>query len=216
MNKKIISAIIGIIVLVIIICSFSFFFIHKKDEALQKQKLEQQQKQEQQIKAEQAKAKELTTKKNQEAKEESSQKQVKEQPTKSTTSNIQTTEVTQTTKPTQTDKNQMDNLNATKTQFLNEMANIKYPKLLPGERIGIVTLDASRYQMWNKELNKIWGVLRDNLPQSEMASLTKDEQNWIQQKSQYDTGYRAGNQEATKALYQMTKERCYYLVNNYM
>ncbi|MGL5417797.1 MAG: lysozyme inhibitor LprI family protein [Clostridium sp.] len=216
MNKKIISFIIGIIIVVLIICSASFFFIHKKNEELQKQKLEQQQKQEQQIDANQAKTKELAVKKKQDAKEETSQVQTKEQSTQNTTSNIQTTEVAHATKSTQTNSNQTNNLNATKTQFLDEMANIKYPKLSSGEQIGIVTLDASLYQMWNKELNKIWGVLRDKLPQSEMASLTKNEQNWIQQKSKYDAGYNSGNEEATKALYQMTKERCYYLVNNYM
>ncbi|MGL4847441.1 MAG: lysozyme inhibitor LprI family protein [Clostridium sp.] len=211
MNKKIIGIIVGIIIVVVIACSVGFVIIHKQNEALQQAKL-QQQKLEQQMKADQAKAEEkekaeeAAAKKKEEAKEKAA-KEASEKAKENASSNAQTT---------QTDRNQMNSLNDTKAQFLNEMSTLKPTNPFPGGHLGQATQQELLYHTWDGELNKIWGVLQNMLPKSEMASLTADEKAWIQTKAQYQEGYNNGDAQATRALAQMTKERCYYLVNNYM
>ena len=75
--------------------------------------------------------------------------------------------------------------------------------------------------MWNGELNKIMNKLSTTLPSLQAANLQNEEFQWIQnrnnevQNTSNSGGSIAPILGAQKEA-QLTKERCYYLVNNYM
>lgn len=75
--------------------------------------------------------------------------------------------------------------------------------------------------LWNAELNKIMNKLSTTLPSSEASTLQNEEFQWIQnrnnevQNTSNSGGSIAPILGAQKEA-QLTKERCYYLVNNYM
>ena len=79
------------------------------------------------------------------------------------------------------------------------------------------------YDMYDKELNDIYALLKKELSPEVMKSLQAEEIKWIEQKeakakkeaSQYEGGTLAPVVYIS-SLYESTKERCYDLVNRYM
>lgn len=79
------------------------------------------------------------------------------------------------------------------------------------------------YEMYDKELNEIYALLKDELSPEIMEDLKTKQIKWIEEKEE-----KADKEEATYeggtlqfvapyvSLYQSTKERCYELVNEYM
>ncbi|MDO5516479.1 MAG: lysozyme inhibitor LprI family protein [Clostridium sp.] len=79
------------------------------------------------------------------------------------------------------------------------------------------------YRRWDDVLNEIYSVLKGQLSSSAMSSLEGEELDWIKYKEneakRCSDAFRGGSAESlvyTSKLAELTKERCYYLVNNYM
>ncbi len=75
--------------------------------------------------------------------------------------------------------------------------------------------------MWNGELNKIMNKLSTTLPSSQADNLQNEEFQWIQNRNNEVQNTSNGGGSIAPILgaqkeAQLTKERCYYLVNNYM
>lgn len=74
------------------------------------------------------------------------------------------------------------------------------------------------YNLWDQELNVIWGILKDTLSEEEMAQLTEEEREWIKKKeSEMEAAgaeYEGGSMQ-TMVVYRkgadLTKERVYEL-----
>ena len=76
---------------------------------------------------------------------------------------------------------------------------------------------------WDAALNEIYGVLKKQLSADEMSSLKVEQRNWIKQRDQKakdeSSVFTGGTMEATiyvSTQAQLTKERCYELVQKYM
>lgn len=116
--------------------------------------------------------------------------------------------------------------NNEKQQYLDELSDIQ--NQIEGEpdqetQGGMNEQSYNQFKIWDNELNKIWGVLENTLPKSEMSSLRENEMNWINMKNQKENQikqeYQGGSimpLEVNSELAGLTKKRCYYLVNNYM
>lgn len=83
--------------------------------------------------------------------------------------------------------------------------------------------EAERFKKWDVELNKIYGVLKEQLSTEQMDKLREEQRNWIKQRDEMakeaSLKYKGGSTEsleyvATQAS--LTKERCYELVAKYM
>lgn len=74
---------------------------------------------------------------------------------------------------------------------------------------------------WNSEMNVITTKLSEVLPKSQYATLAKAQYNWMTQRNGTvqvlsDAGGSISPILAAQKEAQLTKDRCYYLVNNYM
>jgi len=76
---------------------------------------------------------------------------------------------------------------------------------------------------WDNALNEIYGVLKKQLSADEMSSLKEEQRNWIKKRDQKakeeSSVFTGGTMEATiyvATQAQLTKERCYELVQKYM
>ncbi|SDE14776.1 Protein of unknown function [Priestia aryabhattai B8W22] len=79
------------------------------------------------------------------------------------------------------------------------------------------------YDKWDKVLNDIYSELKNQLSSSEMNDLKIKQRQWIKDRdaaSQKDLKEAGGGTwayaEEARILNEMTRERCYFLVNNYM
>ena len=79
------------------------------------------------------------------------------------------------------------------------------------------------YTKWDDLLNSIYGVLKTQLSESEMNSLRNKQRSWIKYRdSEADKAaaeYEGGSMaplEATSVKAELTRQRCYELVNQYM
>ncbi|WP_163527236.1 lysozyme inhibitor LprI family protein [Halobacillus ihumii] len=87
----------------------------------------------------------------------------------------------------------------------------------------MVAQEEERYQKWDEELNKIYGVLEEQLPPEQMDKLREKQRNWVEHRDEAakeaSLKYEGGSTEeleyvATQAS--LTRERCYELVARYM
>jgi uncharacterized protein YecT (DUF1311 family) len=79
------------------------------------------------------------------------------------------------------------------------------------------------YDMYDKALNEIYDLLRNDLSPETMSDLQTQQIKWIQEKeaaaNKESEQYKGGTFEFVaynSSLYESTKKRCYELVNNYM
>lgn len=79
------------------------------------------------------------------------------------------------------------------------------------------------YDMYDKELNEIYALLKEQLSPETMQNLQNEQIKWIEKKEATATNeaekYKGGSFEFVaynSSLYGTTKNRCYELVNNYM
>ncbi len=79
------------------------------------------------------------------------------------------------------------------------------------------------YEMYDKELNEIYAVLKKELSPEVMKDLKTEQIKWIEQKEEKANDERQKYNEGTFenvamyiSLYESTKNRCYELVNTYM
>lgn len=241
-KKKLIGTIIAVVIIIIIFVGSFAFIYHEKQIALARTQAETA-KQANQTK--ESKLKEEQALKESEAKQQSNNKEitqpVKSDQSKATKQIANTTQSKSNTAQNQTTNNatskaqtsnqstkkvdqQTNNLSQEKNILLNELSTLK-PDISPDQHYGILTQSELLYTTWDTELNKIWGILENNLPADKMQALRENEVQWINTKNPYMPAYKAagsGNYsqiqsvQAGQTLAQMTKDRCYYLVNNYM
>ncbi|MDM8148512.1 lysozyme inhibitor LprI family protein [Priestia megaterium] len=81
----------------------------------------------------------------------------------------------------------------------------------------------NNYYMWDKVLNDIYGELKNQLSTSEMNDLKIKQRQWIKDRdaaAEKDLIEAGGGTlayaEKARILHEMTRERCYFLFNNYM
>ena len=108
---------------------------------------------------------------------------------------------------------------------MNRINEIKQQSTLIWNNAGTSTVElreasSQETQLWDNELNYIWGQLKEHLPDSEFQSLLQDQRNWIQQKE--SRAQAAYNQEGTMSLLEgdsvileETENRVYWLVDTY-
>ncbi len=77
--------------------------------------------------------------------------------------------------------------------------------------------------MWDKWLNEIYEVLKEQLPPEKMDPLRAEQRNWIKYRDdpalEASLKYKGGTHEHLEyvtVLANLTEERCYELVANYM
>ncbi|WP_223702141.1 lysozyme inhibitor LprI family protein [Sutcliffiella deserti] len=84
-------------------------------------------------------------------------------------------------------------------------------------------VENDRWEIWDRLLNEIYGVLQEQLSPEEMEQLREEQREWLQYRD--DTAleasleYKGGTQEHLEyvaVLANLTEERCYELVDNYM
>lgn len=112
----------------------------------------------------------------------------------------------------------LSNMNSLETNLHNKLAYLD-----TGVTVDMHNSLNIQYNAWDSMLNEIWGILKQQLPQSEMSALTKKQVEWISYKenagksaaAEFGTGSGAPVAEDESAV-KTTKARCYELVNNYM
>ena len=112
----------------------------------------------------------------------------------------------------------LSKMNSLETKLRNELASLD-----TGVTIDMHNSAYIEYNAWDKMLNEIWGILKNQLPESEMSALAKKQVEWISYKEnagesaadEFSTGSYAPIAEVT-SLVQNTKARCYELINNYI
>ena len=83
-------------------------------------------------------------------------------------------------------------------------------------------LEEMRYQECDKLLNEIYGVLKDSLPSAEMEALTVTQRDWIvyrDNKAEKGTDQLGGGWQSLQRMINLgdlTKDRCYELVEEYL
>ncbi|MFC4025549.1 lysozyme inhibitor LprI family protein [Oceanobacillus longus] len=84
-------------------------------------------------------------------------------------------------------------------------------------------VENDRWDLWDGLLNEIYGVLKEQLLPNEMNQLREEQRNWIQyrddQALEASLKYKGGTQEHLEyvsVLANLTEERCYELVADYM
>lgn len=87
----------------------------------------------------------------------------------------------------------------------------------------MVEQEEDRYRTWDDELNKIYGLLQEQLENDQMDQLREEQRKWVQQRDEMakksSLKYKGGSMEQLEyvaALATLTKERCYLLVAKYM
>ena len=83
--------------------------------------------------------------------------------------------------------------------------------------------ESDRFEKWDKELNQIYGILKEQLSTEQMEQLREEQRAWIKQRDESakeaSLKYKGGSTEkleyvATQAT--LTRERCYELAAQYM
>ncbi|WP_294403729.1 lysozyme inhibitor LprI family protein [uncultured Clostridium sp.] len=117
---------------------------------------------------------------------------------------------------------------STRQYYLNKLDGIQaglsdLDYLHLGSNADMKAVAAEEYRRWDDVLNEIYSELKGQLSYTEMNSLEKEELQWIKYKEneadRCASAFRGGTAEGlayTSKLAELTKERCYYLVNNYM
>ncbi|WP_163971691.1 lysozyme inhibitor LprI family protein [Oceanobacillus halotolerans] len=84
-------------------------------------------------------------------------------------------------------------------------------------------VENDRWDTWDELLNEIYGVLKEQLPPEEMDQLREEQRNWIKYRDdralEASLKYKGGTQEHLEyvtVLANLTEERCYELVVDYM
>jgi uncharacterized protein YecT (DUF1311 family) len=117
----------------------------------------------------------------------------------------------------------------TKETYLNKLNEIEvslkeFDKVYEsGTQTDMNQAKSETFKRWDEALNEIYGVLKEQLSESEMEDLKIEQRDWIKQRDKIaeekSKEAEGGTLEPflySSALADLTKERCYELVNNYM
>lgn len=145
----------------------------------------------------------------------------------SQSNNTEINETPQEVNPTNT----VTKVEGRKKEFIDKLDNIqKEIDSLPekkdsdaGITIAMKSYYGISYDMYDKALNEIYALLKENLSPETMQNLQNEQIKWIEEKeataNQEAEKYKGGTFEFvaySSSLYGTTKNRCYELVNNYM
>ncbi|WP_277586143.1 lysozyme inhibitor LprI family protein [Psychrobacillus antarcticus] len=132
-------------------------------------------------------------------------------------------------KPVTTEKPETVNLSGTKEKYLEQLNKIEdglsdlNKQYEDGSQTEMHEAKSEILSKWDDALNEIYGVLQKQLSTNEMSSLKEEQRNWIIHRDQKATEesavFEGGTMETVQYLStraQLTKERCYELVQNYM
>jgi len=134
-----------------------------------------------------------------------------------------------TEKPVTKEKTESVNLSGTKEKYLKQLNDIENSlsdlnnQYNSGTQTEMHEAKSKILIKWDNALNEIYGVLKKQLSADEMSSLKEEQRNWIKQRDQKakedSSVFTGGTMEATIYIAtqaQLTKERCYELVQKYM
>lgn len=92
-----------------------------------------------------------------------------------------------------------------------------------GTTVEMREAETERYKRWDDALNEIYGVLKEQLPASEMDQLRQAQREWITYRDETAeetaSGFAGGSWESVQYVStqaSITQERCYELVDRYM
>lgn len=112
----------------------------------------------------------------------------------------------------------LDKLNSIQEYVDNNLANF-----YAGTNQEMKTAAGIEYEKWDAALNEIYNDLKTQLAKDDMARLTEEEKEWIKKKEsdakKVAIEKEGGSVESFSyitSIIDSIKERCYYLVNNYM
>ncbi|MGG0540585.1 lysozyme inhibitor LprI family protein [Priestia aryabhattai] len=114
---------------------------------------------------------------------------------------------------------------STKAKYLSILEQTKAQEVPATSQVDGERMNQSyrNYDKWDKVLNDIYSELKNQLSASEMNNLKIKERQWIKDRDYQSTKElnEAGGgtyyyAEEALILHEMTRERCYFLVNNYM
>lgn len=114
-----------------------------------------------------------------------------------------------------------------KNQYVQKLEETKKEteqlEALDNSTYALIEMENKRWKIWDDLLNEIYGVLIEQLPQNEMDVLREEQLKWIKYRDENalkaSKKYEGGtieNLEYVSVLANLTEERCYELVNNYM
>lgn len=128
--------------------------------------------------------------------------------------------------------NENDNNNSVKESekqiYKNKLDNIQLglkdlDTLYAGNTIEMKSAASQEYERWDKALNEIYGVLKQQLSSDDMSKLKAEQIKWISDRNvkakEESLEYQGGTAEQLvyiSSLAETTKERCYELVDKYM
>lgn len=110
-----------------------------------------------------------------------------------------------------------------KTYYLKELERIEEnlidTKNVPNNQY--VKSLLSNYKMWDKSLNSIYKEIKQNISSQKFSKLEEDQAKWKLEQNARDMqiSSQSGSEaflNTAKYLNRSTKERCYYLVKNYL
>lgn len=132
-------------------------------------------------------------------------------------------------KPVTKEKTETVNPTGTKEKYLKQLNDIENSlsdlnkQYENGTQTEMHEAKSELLSKWDSALNEIYGVLKKQLSADEMSNLKEEQRNWIKQRDQKakeeSSVFAGGTMEATQYLstqVQLTKERCYELVQKYM
>jgi uncharacterized protein YecT (DUF1311 family) len=143
-------------------------------------------------------------------------------------STIESTE--NTTNPDNIDTESDDENGTMKEEYIQKLADIneeveeiRNTYSTDSSTYAMKKVEGDRYDLWDGLLNEVYGVLQEQLSSEEMNQLRDEQRNWITYRD--DTAkeaslqYEGGTQEHLEyvvVLADLTEERCYELVEDYM
>ncbi|MFS0824352.1 lysozyme inhibitor LprI family protein [Bacillus sp. 1P02SD] len=116
---------------------------------------------------------------------------------------------------------------STKDEYLKKLNNTKKEadrmEATDTSTFALKKLENDRWEIWDGLLNDIYGVLNEQLPTDEMDQLREEQRKWIKYRDdtalEASNKYKGGTQEHLEyvaVLANLTEERCYELVEDYM
>lgn len=110
----------------------------------------------------------------------------------------------------------LDSLNAIEENYKHAYDDLRWG-------VELREILGKEYSQWNTVLNEIWSILEEQLPNEEITGLEQNQKIWLKTKeADADVAQEEGGTETlglqmrADSLLESTKERCYYLVYNYM
>ncbi|MFC5466096.1 lysozyme inhibitor LprI family protein [Lederbergia graminis] len=106
---------------------------------------------------------------------------------------------------------------------LNEMQEVDRNSEVGTTVAELEEQEAKRYEKWDAELNEIYRLLEEQLSSDEMEQLREEQRSWIKERDEIakesSEKYKGGSTEALEYVAtqaELTRERCFTLVAQYM